>query len=61
MGFDGAATASFIPIAYPPTVAKCHGYDGYIRVNLLASWGKILGESSILQNQAFWWEILYNV
>ena len=25
-------------------VAKCHGYDGYIRVKILAGWGKSLGE-----------------
>ena len=24
-------------------VAKCHGYDGYIRVKKLASWGKKFG------------------
>ena len=31
-------------------VAKCHRYDGYIRVKILASWGKSLGEHTILQN-----------
>ena len=31
-------------------VAKCHGYDGYIRVKILASWGKSLGEHTILPN-----------
>ena len=34
-------------------VAKCHGYDGYIRVKILAGWGKSLAEHAILQNQAF--------
>ena len=34
-------------------VVKCHGYDGYIRVKILAGWGKSLGEHPILQNQAF--------
>ena len=24
-------------------VGKCHGYDGYIRVKKLASWGKKFG------------------
>ena len=33
-------------------VAKCHGYDGYIRVKILAGWGKSLGEHAIWQNQA---------
>ena len=41
-----------------PRVEKCHGYDGLIRVKILASWSKILGESEILQNQGFRWEIL---
>ena len=34
-------------------VAKCHGYDGYNRVKILAGWGKSLGEHAIWQNQAF--------
>ena len=34
-------------------VAKCHGYDGYIRVKILAGWGKSLGEHAIWKNQAF--------
>ena len=37
-------------------VAKCHGYNGYIRVNFLASLGKSLGEHTILQNEAFFWK-----
>ena len=36
-------------------VAKCHGYDGYIRVKILADWGKNLGEHAIQQNQPFFW------
>ena len=38
-------------------VAKCRGYDGYIRVKILADWGKSLGEHAISQNQAFWGKI----
>ena len=38
-------------------VAKCHGYDGYIRIKILASWGKSLGGQTILQNEAFLEEI----
>ena len=33
--------------------AKCHGYDGYICVKILAVWGKSFGKQPILQNQAF--------
>ena len=29
-------------------VAKCHGYDGYIRVKILAGWGKSFGEHANL-------------
>ena len=42
-------------------VAKCHGYDGYIRVKILASWGKSLGEHTILQNEAFFGGDLHNL
>ena len=42
-------------------VAKCHGYDGYIRVKILAGWGKSLGKNTILQNQALLGEDLYSV
>ena len=38
-------------------VAKCHGYDGYIRVKILASWGKSLGEHTILKMKPFLEEI----
>ena len=38
-------------------VAKCHGCNGYIRVKILAGWGKILGKHSILQNKALFWKI----
>ena len=34
-------------------IAKCHGYDGYICVKILAVWGKSFGKQPILQNQAF--------
>ena len=41
-----------IPYIMPPSIfsytgdrdAKCHGYDGYIRVKISAGCGKILGE-----------------
>ena len=36
----------------PTRVAKCHGYDGFIRVKILAGWGKRLGQNAIWQNQA---------
>ena len=39
-------------------VEKCHGY---IRVKILAGWGKSLRDHAIWQNQAFWGEDLYNV
>ena len=42
-------------------VAKCHRYDGYIRVKILAGWGKSLSEHAILQNQAFLGEDLDNI
>ena len=34
---------------YGGRVAKCHGYDGYIRVKILASWGKSLWGHTILE------------
>jgi len=42
-------------------VAKCHGYDGYIRVKILAGWGKSLGEHTILPNEAFFGGDLHNL
>ena len=42
-------------------VAKCHGYDGLIRVKILASWSKGLGEHTILQNEAFFGTDLHNL
>ena len=41
--------------------AKCHGYDGLIRVKILASWGKSLGEHTILKNEAFFGGDLHNL
>ena len=41
--------------------AKCHGYDGLIRVKILASWGKSLGEHTILTNEAFFGGDLHNL
>ena len=35
-----ALQQSLVP---PSRVAKCHGFDGYIRVKKLASWGKKFG------------------
>ena len=29
-------------------VAKCHGYDGYIRVKIIAGWGKKSGRTRYL-------------
>ena len=34
-------------------VAKCHGYDGLIRVKILASWGKSLGEHNFAKLSLF--------
>ena len=60
-------------IILPPTItllfyilqlgrdAKCHGYDGLIRVKILASWGKSLGEHTILKNEAFFGGELHNL
>ena len=53
--YDNQECQKLVGIAPAPTsfttrVAKCHGYDGYIRVKILASWGKSLGEHTILQN-----------
>ena len=42
-------------------VAKCHEYDGYIRIKILASWGKSLREHTILQNEAFLGGDLHNL
>ena len=41
--------------------AKCHGYDGLIRVKILASWGKSLGEHTILKNETFFGGNLHNL
>ena len=41
--------------------AKCHGYDGLIRVKILASWGKSFGEHTILKNEAFFGGDVYNL
>ena len=40
-------------------VAKCHGYDGYIRVKILAGLGKSLEKHAIWQKQSFFWEDLW--
>ena len=38
-------------------VAKCHEYDGYIRVKIFAGWVKSLGEDAIWPNLAFFGKI----
>ena len=50
----------FLEILNISRVAKFHGYDGYIRVKILASWGKSLGEYTILPNEAFFGGDLHN-
>ena len=42
-------------------VAKCHGYDGYIRVKILAEWGKSLGDMKFGKIKPFFGEDLYTV
>ena len=34
-----------LSIGSHPRVAKCHGYDGYIRVKVFGSWGKKFGRT----------------
>ena len=46
------------PVLGTGRVAKCHRYDGYICVKILASWGKSLGEHIIWLNLAFFGEDL---
>ena len=41
-------------------VAKCHGYGGYIRVKILAGWGKKSGRKTVLQKQVLFWVNLSN-
>ena len=38
-------------------VGKCHGYDGYIRVKKLASWGKKFGRPKLLAKTSHFWKI----
>ena len=38
-------------------VTRVAKYDGYIRLKILASWGKSLGGDKFLQNEAFFEEI----
>ena len=37
-------------------VAKCHGYDGFIRVKKLASWSKKFGRPKLLPKTSHFWE-----
>ena len=37
-------------------VAKCRGYDGYIRVKIFAGWGKKSGRTGILAKLSLSWE-----
>ena len=39
-------------------VAKCHGYDGFIRVKKLASWSKKFGKTEKLAKTSNFWEDL---
>ena len=39
-------------------VAKCHGYDGYIRIKILAGWGK---RTCNFAKSSLFLEDLYNV
>ena len=55
------SAASATNIMYGCRDAKCHGYDGLIRVKILASWGKSLGEHTILKNEAFFGGDLHNL
>ena len=41
-------------------VAKCHGYDGYIRVRIFAGWGKKSGTRYNLAKLSLLWEDLHN-
>ena len=34
-------------------VAKCHGYDGYIRVKIRGGWGKLFGRTHKFVNALF--------
>ena len=42
-------------------VAKCHGYDGYIRVKIFAGWGKKSGRAYNLAKLSQFWEDLNNL
>ena len=42
-------------------VTRVAKYDGYIRLKILASWGKSLGEHTILPNEAFFGGDLHNL
>ena len=42
-------------------VAKCHGYDGYIRVKILSVGVKVWENTQIWQNQVLFGEDLYNI
>ena len=42
-------------------VAKCHGYDGYIRVKIFAGWGKKSGRAWNLAKLSQFWEDLNNL
>ena len=44
----------------PGRVGKCHGYDGYIRVKKLGSWGKKFGRPKLLAKTSHFWEDVCN-
>ena len=47
---------SFTARIHTCRVAKCHGYDGYIHLNILTGWGKRLGEyeNMVLESFTSW-------
>ena len=42
-------------------VAKCHGYDGYIRVKIFRGWAKKSERKRNLANSSLFWEDLNNL
>ena len=41
-------------------VAKCHVYEGYIRVRILAGWGKKFWRTFNFAQSSLFWEDLHN-
>ena len=42
-------------------LAKCHGYDGYIRVKIFAGWGTKSVRTRNLAKLSLFWEDLHNL